>query len=408
MIGSAAGGGPEHGSRRNALRFVVLLGIVSLFADMTYEGARSITGPFLGALGASAMVIAVVAGLGELVGYGLRLASGYLADRTGRYWTITLFGYFLNLLAVPALALAGRWEIAALFMIAERTGKALRNPPRDVMLSHASSSLGRGWAFGLHEALDQVGAILGPLAAAVVLSLHGSHRQAFALLGISAVLALSTLVAARLAYPDTRDMEAEEPTSGSRRLDRRYWMYMVATALFAAGYADYPLIAFHLQKAAIAPVAWVPVLYAIAMGVDALAALAFGRLFDRHGLRVLAVAVALSASFAPLVFLGGFSSALAGMVAWGIGMGAQESILRAAIAGLVPASRRGTAYGAFNAVYGLAWFGGSAVLGLLYGVSIPALILFSVVVEIGAIPFLLVVARRMPRSGQRPDAPERG
>ncbi len=395
--GNPVGGSPatrEAGNRlrRRALGFVVLLGIVSLFADMTYEGARSITGPFLLLLQASGAVVGFVAGLGELVGYGLRLASGYLADRTRRYWEIAIFGYALNLLAVPALALAGSWQVAALLMILERTGKAIRNPSRDVMLSHATGRIGRGFGFGLHEALDQIGAVLGPLLAAGVLSLGGSYPQAFALLGVAAVLALLTLVAARITYPDPSQLEERAPRQG-RGLGRAFWLYLVAAALVAAGYADFPLIAFRLQKDAIAPDAWVPVLYAIAMGVDALAALVFGKLFDRFGLPVLAVVVVASSAFAPLVFLGGFSLVVVGMVCWGIGMGAQESILRAAIAELVPANRRGTAYGLFNAGYGLAWFLGSALIGVLFDVSVGALIAFSVGTQLVAVPILLLSRR---------------
>lgn len=383
----------EMDPRRRALGFVVLLGVVSLFADMTYEGARSITGPFLALLGASGAVVGLVAGLGELVGYGLRLASGYLADRTGRYWGIASFGYILNLLAVPALALAGRWEVAALLMIAERTGKAIRNPSRDVMLSHAAGSIGRGWGFGLHEALDQIGAVLGPLLAAGVLSVNGSYRQAFALLGVAAVLALLTLAAARITYPNPSELEAARAPVASKGLGRAYWLYLVAAALVAAGYADFPLIAFRLQKEGIASAAWVPVLYAIAMGMDAVAALGFGKLFDRFGLPILAIAVLVSAAFAPLVFLGGFTAAMIGMVCWGIGMGAQESIMRATIADLVPSHRRGTAYGLFNAGYGLAWFAGSALMGLLLDHSIGWLVAFSVACQAASMPILLRLSR---------------
>jgi len=395
MAGDHAADRSHSELKRRALVFVVLLGVVSLFADMTYEGARSITGPFLAILGASGAVVGFVAGFGELVGYGLRLVSGYLADRTGRYWGITLFGYSLNLLAVPALALAGRWEVAALLMIAERTGKAMRNPPRDVILSHATSRIGRGWGFGLHEALDQVGAVLGPLVAAAVLSAHGSYPEAFALLGVSAVLALSTLVAARLVYPNPRDLDVVGPVPEGKGLSRTYWLYLLAAVLVAAGYADFPLIAFRLRKEAVASVAWIPVLYAISMGVDALAALVFGYLFDRQGLKVLTVVVLISAAFAPLVFLGGFWAAVIGMVCWGIGMGAQESIMRAAIASMVPAGRRGTAYGVFNAGYGISWFLGSALIGILYDVSVAWLVVFSVSAQLAAVPILVVTGGRV-------------
>jgi len=376
-----------------ALKFVVLLGMVSLFADMTYEGARSITGPYLAVLGASATVVGIVAGFGELIGYGLRLVSGYLSDRTGRYWAITLVGYAVNMLAVPLLALAGNWPLAALLLIAERTGKAIRTPARDAMLSHATNELGRGWGFGLHEAMDQIGAVLGPLIVAAVLYLRGGYQIGFALLLIPALLALGVLTAARLLYPRPRDLEADAPALAARGFPSVFWLYLAAVALIAAGYADFPLIAYHFQKAATVSASWIPIFYAVAMGVDALAALAFGRLFDRFGLTILVAAALLSALFAPLVFLGGFAPALVGMALWGVGMGAQESIMRAAIAGMVAADRRGTAYGVFNTGYGVFWFAGSALMGVLYDVSILTLIVFSVVVQLAAVPVLLVVSR---------------
>jgi len=381
-------------ARGRAVKFIVLLGVVSLFADATYEGARSITGPFLGSLGASATIVGIVAGLGELVGYALRLLSGYLSDRTGKYWTITLFGYVVNLLAVPVLALVGRWEIAAALIIAERFGKAMRNPPRDAMLSHATSEVGRGWGFGLHEALDQVGAVLGPLIVSAVLFLKGTYQSSFAVLLVPAVMALSILIVARILYPTPRDMEAESQEPSTRGFSKVYWIYLAAVAFIAAGYADYPLIAYHFGKMSSVPRDWIPVLYAVAMGVDAVAALVFGRLYDRLGLVVMIGAVVLSALFAPLVFLGGFGLALVGVVLWGIGMGAQESIMRAAVANMVPADRRGTAYGVFNTGYGIFWFAGSALMGYLYDVSIPSLVAFSIAVQVVSIPILAVVKRR--------------
>ena len=379
-----------------ALRFVVFLGVVSLFADMTYEGARSVTGPFLAILGASGAAVGIVAGFGELVGYGLRLVSGFIADRTRRYWTITLIGYTINMLAVPLLAMAGRWEVAALLIIAERAGKGMRNPPRDAMLSYATTQIGRGWGFGLHEALDQIGAVLGPLLVAGVLYVKWDYRVAFATLGISALLALGILVAARITYPTPRDFEAATAVElETKGFPRAYWLYLAAVAFVAAGYADFSLIAYHFQKASIVSADWIPIFYAVAMGVDGVAALLFGRLFDRVGLSILIVASLVSALFAPMVFLGGFNLALAGMVCWGIGMGAQESIMRAAIAGFVPADRRGSAYGVFNGGYGLFWFLGSALIGILYDTSIPWLVIFSVAMQVASIPMFLLVRREM-------------
>jgi predicted MFS family arabinose efflux permease len=389
---ASQGASPSRGS---ALKFVVLLGVVSLFADVTYEGARGIAGPFLAVLGASGLVVGLVAGLGELIGYGLRVASGYLVDRTRWYWPLTLLGYVVNLLVVPMLALAGRWEVAAALLIAERVGKAIRTPARDAMLSHATSRIGHGWGFGLHEALDQAGAVIGPLIVAAVVALRGGYREGFAVLLIPALLALVVLFATWRLYPHPRVLEADRGHAPKRaRFPRFFWIYLAAAAAIAAGYTDFPLIAFHFEKRGVVSAEWIPILYAVAMGVDALAALLFGRLFDRWGIPVLAAAALISALFAPLVFLGGFTTALLGMAVWGLGMGAQESILRAAIALMVPPDRRGRAYGLFNAAYGLAWFLGSAVMGYLYDVALLALIAFSVVAQLAAVLLLALVVQR--------------
>jgi MFS family permease len=380
-------------TRTTAMRFVVLLGVVSLFADMTYEGARSVTGPYLAVLGASATVVGVVAGFGELIGYGLRLVSGYVSDRTGWYWLATILGYVVNLGAVPLLALAGRWEIAAGLMIAERVGKAIRTPARDAMLSHATHEIGRGFGFGLHEALDQTGAVLGPLLVAGVLATSRGYSVSFGVLVVPALLALTALFTARQLFPRPRDFEPAEITVSGSGLPRQFWLYLGAVALVAAGYADFPLIAYHFQRADVLPATWIPIFYAVAMGIDAVAALVCGRLFDRLGLPVLAGATLVSALFAPLVFFGGAAAALLGVTLWGIGMGAQESIMRAAVAGMSPSDRRGAAYGVFNTGFGVAWFAGSVLLGVLYDAAIPALVAVSVALQVAAIPLFFRLRR---------------
>ena len=344
--------------------FVILMGVVSLLADMTHEGARSIIGPFMALLGASGTVVGIIAGAGELAGYLLRLPSGYITDRTGRYWTVTIVGYVVNMLAVPLLALSRQWETAAVLIIAERIGRAIRTPARDAMLSHATGEMGRGWGFGLHEAMDQVGAMLGPLIVAAVLYFKGTYQTSLAVLLVPAVLTIGVLVAARFLYPHPRDLESTASPLETKGFSRVYWLYLAGAAFNAAGYADFPLIVYHFQRASTVSTDLVPIFYAMAMGTDALAALIFGRLFDRKGLSVLVISVLMSTFFAPLVFLGQFYAGLAGMALWGIGMGAQESIMRAAVAGMVPADRRGTAYGTFNAGYGVFWFIGSAVMGI--------------------------------------------
>ncbi|MBF6590941.1 MAG: MFS transporter [Ktedonobacterales bacterium] len=388
--------------RAAALRFVVFLGIVSFFADMTHEGARGITGPFLATLGASAIVVGVVSGFGELAGYALRFVFGYAADRTGRYWPITIVGYTINMLAVPLLALAGNWPIAALLIVAERSGRAMRNPARDAMLAHATSELGAGWVFGLREALDAAGATLGPLIVAAAIFFSGSYRVSFAVLLVPALLTLVVLAVAQRQYPRPRDLEVP---IGHGRLEtvgipRIFWVYLAGMGLIAAGYADFPLIAFHFGRANVVPPVWIPVLYAVAMATEAVAALVLGRLFDRIGLTTVVGATALTALFAPLVFLGGAVLAVIGMVLWGLGMAVQESIVKAAVTGMIGRDRRATAFGLFDTGFGICWFVGSVLLGILYQASIPALVIFSVAAQLAAIPFVLRTRRVMAnRSG---------
>lgn len=382
-----------------ALAFVLLIGIANLFADFTYEGGRSIMGPFLGMLGASATVVGVVAGLGELLGYSLRSISGYLADKTHRYWAATVVGYAVNMLAIPALALAGNWPVAAALMIAERTGRAIRRPAVETMLSYTAPQLGSGWVFGLNEALDQGGATVGPLVVALVLWLKGSYRDGFAILLISALLCLGTLVVARLRFPHPEALE-QKTAQGlqTRGFSRAYWLYMAAGALIAAGFADFSLIAFHFQQARSVPAVLIPVWYAVAMAAGALSALVFGRLLDRVGFAMVLLAFCLSALFAPLVFFGQFFLALLGMVLWGIGLGAQDSLLKALLSRIVASNRRSTAFGVFDTGFGIAWFVGSATMGVLYDRSLPALIIFSVVVQLAAVPVLFLANKQDERA----------
>ncbi|MEJ5251715.1 MAG: MFS transporter [Chthonomonadetes bacterium] len=376
-----------------SMLFVVLLGLVSLCADMTYEGARSITGPFLATLGASGAVVGFVSGLGELVGYVLRLASGYLSDRTRRYWLLTFTGYTVNLLAVPLLALTGHWVTASMLIVIERLGKAIRTPARDAMLSHATRQIGHGWGFGLHEAMDQIGAVLGPLIVFATLSYRSDYRLGFAVLLAPALLALAMLTVARMQFPRPQDLEVKVVHLETRGFSSTYWLYLGAVGLVAAGYADFPLIAYHFGKTAVVSSQHIALFYALAMGVDAIGALILGRLFDRIGFHTLTLASLISAGFAPLAFLGGFGGAVAGAILWGIGMSAQESVMRAAIAKLVSPERRGTGFGVFHTGYGIAWFAGSALMGWLYDRSVMALVSFSVAAQLCAMVVFVLLAR---------------
>jgi MFS family permease len=384
--------------RNRALKFVVLIGVVSFFADFTYEGARSITGPYLAILGASATLVGFIAGFGELLGYGLRLVSGRLSERTGEFWPITLFGYVVQMSAVPLLALAPNWQIAGLLIVVERIGKAIRNPPRDVMLSHAAKQMGYGWGFGLHEALDQFGALFGPLVVAAVLAARGNYETAFAILLVPAIVTLLLLVFARFLYPKPEDVEVNVANVQASGLPRVFWIYLVGAGLVAAGFADFSLMAYHFEKASVIPNTWVPAFYSVAMATSGIGSLLFGHLFDRVGIWILVPLTLIAGASAPLVFLGGFRLALIGSALWGLGMGVHESIIPAAVATIVPQQRRPSAYGIFTAGYGVCWFIGSVIIGRLYDVSVFALIVFSVLVQLVAIPIFVNVNKRLRTS----------
>jgi MFS family permease len=379
---------------RGALGFIILIGLVSLFADTTYEGARSIAGPYLGMLGASGAVVGFVAGLGELVGYAVRLGSGWLSDRTGRYWAVTGAGYAVNLLAVPLLALAGSWQWAAALLVAERMGRAVRTPARDAMLSHAAHRTGVGWGFGLHEALDQTGAVVGPLAVGAVLYLGYGYREGFALLIVPALCALILLLLAWLQYPHPRDFELVPAALHTRGLQGQLWLYLGGIGLVAAGFIDYPLIALHFQQAGTMPVAWIPAMYAIAMATDGAAALALGAWFDRVGSWALVLGAGVALLAPPLAFFGGSWGAILGMACWGVGMGAQESVMRAVVARMTAPERRGTAFGLFNSVYGVAWFVGSAAIGLAYDRSITLAVAVAVALQAAGVMTLALLSWR--------------
>lgn len=369
--------------RKSAFRFIFTMGIVSLFADMTYEGAHSIIGPFLKDLGASATQVGIIAGLGELIAASLRLLSGRLADRTRAYWTITTLGYFLNLVVVPVLAFAGNWQVAAVIVIAERTGKGLRGPAKDVLLSDATRVVGHGWGFGVHTAFDQIGAVLGPLFIAVVVAREQHFGHAFLWLGLPAVCTFGALFVARAMRPG-KIIAPPVARPVAERLPNFFWFYIAAAGLLACGFVDFPLLAYHFQKTAMVKPAAIPLFYAGAMGINGLAALIFGRLFDRFGISVIVFGIVASVLALPLGFLGGSTAAMASVAFWGAGLGAQQAILRAGIAQTISMNKRGSAFGVFNGIYGLLWFLGSVTMGMLYDYSLLTLVVFGIAAQLAA------------------------
>jgi MFS family permease len=375
-----------------AFTFVLTIGVVNLFADMTYEGGGAINGQFMATLGASAAAVSITAGVGEFLGYSLRSVSGYIADRSGRYWLITFVGYAINLFAVPAMALAGNWQIAALLILVERIGRAIRKPTVEAMLSYTTGKHRRGWVYGVNTALDETGATIGPLIIALVLLLNGDYRTGYALLLVSSVLAIAALVVARINFPVPSRLE-EGRTAPARGLSRPYWLYMAAGACFAGGVVSYELVAYHLVITKIVSEHWIPVFLAFATACGVVASLVLGKLYDHAALPTLLVAVVLSSLFSPLAFLGNFAVVLAGMVFWGIGYATQDTLLKAVVASVLPEGRRNLAFGLFYAVYGVGWLIGSVATGLLYDQSRIALVTFIIASQLMSLP-LFVIANR--------------
>lgn len=384
--------------QKTALYFIVLMGIVSLFGDVTYEGARSITGPYLAMLGASAGVVGLVAGTGEFIGYALRLVSGWLSDRTKAYWPITITGYGL-LIFIPCLAFAGFWQAAAVFIILERMGKGIRTPARDTILSHATKQVGRGFGFGLHEALDQIGAIIGPLIFSLVFLFKGGYKQGFTILWIPALLCIAILLIARKKVPSPEKLETCDDiksrknmldTGESRKFSRIFWLYALFTFLTVAGFTNFQIISYHFKVQGVISDRLIPIFYAVAMGVDALMALIIGRIYDRVGLISLITIPVLTIPIPFLAFSHSFNLAVMSAILWGAVMGIHETIMRAAIADLTYLENRGTAYGIFNTIYGAGWFIGSTAMGLLYDFSIHYLIMFVILMEVISIPIFFL------------------
>lgn len=378
----------------SAFAFVLTMGIVNLFADMTYEGGASINGPFLGTLGASAATISIIAGVGEFLGYSLRSVAGYVADRTGKYWLITFLGYGINLLAVPAMAFAGNWQAAGALILAERIGRALRKPTVEAMLSYSTGKHGKGWVYAVNTALDETGATVGPLLIALALYLKAGFQASYGLLLISSVLALVALVVARVLFPVPSRLEAGGPaTAHAKGFTRSYWLYMAAGSCFAAGLMSFELVSYHLSSTRIVTDHWVPIFLALATAMAIAASLILGRLYDRIGISVVVVAVVLASLFSPLVFFGGFWMALGGLLLWGIGYATQDTLLKVLIASVLPEGKRNLAFGLFYLGYGGGWLIGSVTTGLLYEHSRVALVVFAGVAQLASLPFFVLAAR---------------
>ncbi|MDU1643020.1 MFS transporter [Peptoniphilus harei] len=398
-----------------AMTFIILFGIVSLFSDMTHEGASSIRGAYLALLGASAGTIGFISGLGELIGYSMRYVFGKITDRTKKYWPMVIFGYILDILAVPALALVGEkgWIAAALLLVIQRMGKAIKKPAKDTIMSFAASQEGVGKSFGIQETLDQIGAFLGPVFLYLVMLFKTDgttfeiYRTAFAFLAIPGFITILLLFITKREFPNPEAFEPEAKKEEAFVMKKSFIYYIVGISFFAFGFMDYALVIMHISKNftglggsygtfRLISEETLPLLYAGAMLVDAVAALIFGHIYDKKGVRALVISTIISAPFSLFIF--GFKSELAllfGLVLWGIGMGAQESILKAAVTSMVPKKNRATGYGIFECSFGIFWFLGSWVLGVIYSKSLPLMIGLSIFAQVLAIPFYLKASREI-------------
>lgn len=401
--------------RISAWRFVATFGGVSLLADVVYEGARSVTGPVLAVLGASAVVVGVVTGVGEASALLLRLVAGPLADRTRRFWAWTIAGYALTVISVPLLGFAHTVLLASVLIIMERVGKAIRSPAKDALLSFATAATGRGKGFAVHEALDQVGAVVGPLLVAAVLALSGDdYRPSLGILVAPGVGAIVLLLWLRSRAPRPELFEGNTPPerrpdgsepkrAGGFRLPAAFWVYSGFGALTMTGFATFGLVSFHIVEQGILPAPWVPVVYAGVMLVDAVVALATGWLYDRIGPAALVLLPPVCAVLPALAFGSAAVAVLVGAVLWGAALGIQESTLRATIADLIPPSHRATAYGLFAAALGIAAALGAALAGWLYSTSLVAFVVTTAAIQALALAVLLAFLIRN-RSRRKPAA----
>lgn len=380
---------------RRLLTVFILLGLVSLFADMTYEGARGVSGAYLEVLKGTAVIAGAVT-VGEFLGYIIRFFSGYIADKlrkSSALWGLTIAGYVINLVAVPMLALSGRWEVALTLLYLERVGKGLRAPARDVILSEVVEGIGKGRGFGLHEVMDQIGAFAGPLLVAWVLSFSGDdYSLAFASLAFPAVASLACLIIAFRKYPTVKTVTAKKPVVG-RRLGKKFDLFSTSLALMTAGYIAWSLISYHVKESGLLSDPEISLLYAIAMGVDALVALPVGMLYDKAGLKSLLLTPLLALTIPPLLLTGSRISIYAMAVVWGAVMAIYETNMRAAIPDLVDPSRRAFAYGTYGVIYGSAWMLGSIIAGIIYTLSPTYLILYSAVMEIASLLAMIPLLR---------------
>ena len=376
-------------SKRNAYVAILAMGIVSMFGDIVYESGRGIAPDYLKFLGASALLVGLVTGAGEFIGYAARLVSGSLADKSRAYWLFIFLGYGL-ILTIPLIGFTLSIELVMALLLLERLGKALRSPSRDTVVSIVSNGVGSGKAFGIHEAIDQIGAIIGPLIlGGVMFYTANNYSIAFKILLIPFALMLVAIAYTYRKIGKSVEVEARNIRDDGTPLTRGFWFYCFAIFLNTIGLIPVALILYS-GSSILQPLGeqWiVPLLYVIVQAVDAPMALASGYFFDKFGVKLLVLPFILAMFPAFLVSYGGLVGVIAACIAFGFVLGMQESIYRAAICDLVPLCRRGTAYGIFNTILGVGTLAGGAIFGFLLDRSYSA----TVLVGIAAVPQIAAI-----------------
>ncbi len=354
-------------SHREVLVVFLLLGLVSLFADIVYEGGRSVSGAYLAEIAAPAIAAALI-GVGEFLGLVFRLISGYIASTRGSprvLWGSTLLGYLLTALSIPVIGLAPAWQLVVLLYIIERLGKGLRAPTRDVILAEVSESIGVGKGFGIHELLDQLGAFMGPLLFSFLLAFYGYRVAYLALLVPGVIAVLLVLIAWRL-YPTPKSIPSTRGLITLRGYSRRFWLYITATSILALGFMHWSIASYYLKTRGVISDVEIGLVYGLAMLVDALVAIPLGVLFDRIGLKLLLGIPLLLPLYTALVAYAPRELLYLSAIPWGIVMCSEESVMRASVAVIVEPSKRPLAYGVFGLVFGLMWaLGGYIYIALL-------------------------------------------
>lgn len=391
--------------KRKAFSLILFIAISSLFCDMTHAGAKSLYGAFLYHIGASAAAIGFVSGLAQFTANSLSLLTGYVADKYHNYWTMTILGYLFCLIAIPALAFVPGygWMAASALIVAERVGKACWQPARNTLISFASAEVGRGKSFSIQSFFNKLGACIGPLILFLVLlfnsdlSLLDRYHLCFAVLGIPALIGIIFLFLAKRKFAHPENFERyHNAESSQKQRTKEFVLFCLGVSFFGLGYLDFPLITLHLSKIAKINTEYLPLFFSGAMLVSAVAALTFGRLFDRIGVFVLVISTLISSTFSFFVFSSDHIGFLIiGILIWGVGIGAFETVLKSMTTFLVSKEKRSKGFGLLNLFFGFSLFAGSWLCGALYDISIPALILFSFFMQFAAVCFFWACHRRI-------------